>query len=191
MLRDDLKDPGAAGRVVAAMVAANPKSGRAYLIRWNYGRKYGLSPDDKDVARALELAPDDADVLLTAAGLAARRDQRAEARRLVERGLKLHPGNAGFYELSAAIEILDSKPDQAEAVLRRGIEALPGNAELGFMLADLLISRRKLDGPDGAESWITRLRDRNLNPGPLKYLEAALLMARGQWADDRGEAGRG
>ena len=44
MLHDDLKDPGEAGRVVAAMVTANPRSGRAYLTRWNYGRKYGLSP---------------------------------------------------------------------------------------------------------------------------------------------------
>ena len=58
------------------------------------------------------------------------------------------------------------------------------------MLADLLIGRRKLDGPDGAQAWITRLRDRNLNPGPLKYLEAALLMARGQWAGDAAKRAR-
>src|SRR4051794_27341988 len=50
ILHDKLKDPGQAGRVIAAMVAANPKSGRAYLDRWIYGLQYGLSPDDKDVA---------------------------------------------------------------------------------------------------------------------------------------------
>lgn len=184
LLRDDLKDPAEADRVVAAMVKANPKSGLAYLARWNYARRYGLEVDDGDIAHALRLDPDAADILRAATGLAARRGDWDEARRLAARALERHPDQAESHLLSASLELQADKPDQAEAVLHRAAKAFPDNAEIGFILADHLINRRKLDGPDGAEAQVGTLRDRNLSPEALKYLEAALLMARGEWLED-------
>jgi tetratricopeptide (TPR) repeat protein len=184
MLRGDLvKDPGAADQVIAAMVKRNPRSARAYLNRWNYRQTYGPTADDKDIDRALELAPDDADVLLAAAQAAAGRNDRAQARRTLERGLKQHPKNASFYILSASIETQDNHLDQAEAVLRQGTEAVPDNLQLPFLLADLLISRNNLEGPGGAEGWIARLQARNLSEGPVTYLEARVLVAQRQWKE--------
>ncbi|MGC8644351.1 MAG: tetratricopeptide repeat protein, partial [Isosphaeraceae bacterium] len=183
LLRDMLKDPDGANEVIEAMVKANPNSGRAYLERWSYRLHDHLDAADRDLARALELAPDDPDVLLAAAQAAARWNDLAEARRLLERGLKKYPENAGFYLLSASIETQDNHLDRAEAVLRQAVEAMPSNLYFPFLLADLLIGRNKLEGPDGAEVWMARLKARNLREGLLTYLEAKVLIARRQWQE--------
>jgi tetratricopeptide (TPR) repeat protein len=183
LLRDALKQPEKADPVIAKMVELNPRSARAYLNRWRYLKDYGPKADDQDVARALERGPDDADVLLAAAELAIGRDERALARRHIEHGLDLYVKNATFYVLAASLATKENRPDEAETVLRRGIEAVPSNAQLPFLLADLLISQRALDGPDGADSWLTRLTDRRLSDGLLKYLGARLAVARQQWEE--------
>lgn len=173
LLRDSYKDAGEADKVIDAMIEANPNSGQAYLEKWRY---HGPTAEDQDVARALELEPDDPDVLLAAAQAATRRNDRAEARRLLDHGLERNPQNPAFHALLASVLAQDNQLDQAEAALRRGIEAIPTDPQLPFLLADLLISRNKLAGPGNAEEWINRLRTRNLRDGLLTYLEARTLV---------------
>jgi tetratricopeptide (TPR) repeat protein len=189
MLRDRVRDAKKADRVIDEMVKTNSRMAGAYLERWNYCRQYGLPLHDGDVYEALELAPEDADALAAAAELALRRgqvagpsqrDRFARARHLAKRGLDLHPELSTFYLLSAMVELVDSHSDQAEAILHRGIEALPSRLELPFLLADLLISRKKLDGENGAEAWIERLRGR-LRDGQIEYLESRVLVASERW----------
>ena len=183
LLRDRAKDPVTAKGVITSMVTANPKSGRAHLVRWKYQIQSGEKADDQDIAAALKLAPDDPEVLITAAGLALRAKKSAEARTLIERGLKLHPKNSTFYVLASSLELQEAHPDRAEAVIREGVKAIPSDAQLAFLLTDLLISQNKLGGEDGAEAWIVRLRQRRLTDGAIAYLEARLPLVRKQWKE--------
>ncbi|MEX0711622.1 MAG: tetratricopeptide repeat protein, partial [Pirellulales bacterium] len=95
-------------KVLDEMVANNGKDFRAYLARVAYRRQYGLAAGgedlpsalEQDVQRALELAPDDADVLLQAAQVAREAHDeagQARAREHLQRGLKLHPEMPGWY----------------------------------------------------------------------------------------------
>ena len=65
--RSELRRTEAADRTIREMISKNPDAGRAYIFRWRYAQEYSPTADAKDVQKALELAPDDPEVLLTAA----------------------------------------------------------------------------------------------------------------------------
>ncbi len=50
-----------------------------------------------------------------------------------------------------------------------------------MLLAETLISENKLDGDEGAISWIERLRRLGLAPGYAQYLDGRVSMARQRW----------
>ena len=163
------------------MVAANPKSALAYVNRYRYNHEFGLPADKNDIARALELGPDEAEVLITAAELAREGNDLAAARKHVEHGLQKHPANPVFYRMSAGFDLAENHPDRAEAILRQGIAAVPSNVELKILLTEALISQEKVDGEEGAASWIERLRKLGLADGYAYYLEARVAMVKQQW----------
>ncbi len=110
LLRNRLSDSSAADRVMDAqemkdgLIAANDRSFRAYLERARYRKKYQIQGGDQDVARALELAPKDADVLLTAAVFAMARGDVDLARRHLTMGLECIPRN---FRLFGALRAVD------------------------------------------------------------------------------------
>ena len=83
----------AADGTVKEMVAKNPKAGRAYIYRWRYAREFSPPPDASDIQKALKLAPDDPEVLLTAAVASEQKPDAAAARAYFEKGRKLDPKN--------------------------------------------------------------------------------------------------
>ena len=135
------------------MVKVNAKSGLAWLSKYRYDEKF-RSPDASDLQKAMELAGEDAEVLLTAALKAQKDKNSAEARRLVEKGLKAHPDNWRFSFLMADLEVQDH-PDRAEDILRKAYEAKP-ETMIAYRLASLLVS--KPEGEAQAEPYIAVLQ---------------------------------
>ena len=181
LFRQDVKQPEAADRAIEEMLKANPKSALAHVNRWRYRREFGPAADGSDITQALKLGPEEAEVLIAAAELARQSKDLVGARKHVDRGLDRHPETAGFYQMAADLELADNHPDRAEAILRRGVAAVPSNAPLKMMLAETLISENKLDGEEGAISWIERLRRLGLAPGYAQYLDGRVSMARQRW----------
>src|SRR5207248_3371340 len=87
LLRHRLNQTASADQVMEKLVAANPQNVRAWLARGLYRKELGALADaEKDVQRALELAPQDADALLGAAELALVRGDHDQARTDLQRG---------------------------------------------------------------------------------------------------------
>lgn len=181
MLLNDMKSPRPAEETIEAMVRRNPTSAQALVARWRYRREFGLRADAGDIAHALELAPDDGDVLLAEAELSSRSGDLVRARRALERGAEKHPDNAEFHRDLARLELADNHPDRAEAVLVRGIVAAPEMVELKVLLVEALLAQGKLEGGEGAAAWIDKLKALGLADGHLKYLLARLSIASRQW----------
>jgi tetratricopeptide (TPR) repeat protein len=182
MLRQDMKRPEVADQLIEAMVEANPGSAQAYLSRWQYHSDFHTAGDPHDLERALELSPDDPEVLIAAATARELDGDHAKARAYLEKGLKLAPENTTFSLKLASVELLDGKPDRAEQVLRAAVEANP-RRELLTLLTETLITQGKIDGTDQAEDYLARLRKRgDVREGFIQYLEARILVQRQQWS---------
>lgn len=140
------------------------------------------SPPRAEISlRLWNSVPDEADVLIAATDDARDLKNLARARKYVERGLELHSGNAVFYRIAAELELADTHLDRAEAVIRRGIEAAPASVPIKILLTETLIDEQKLDGDEGAISWIEQLRRLGLAPGYAQYLEGRVSMVQQRW----------
>jgi len=175
LLRNRLSDASAADRVMDAqeirdgLIAANNRSFRAYLERARYRKQYQIKGADQDVARALELAPKDADALLTALAFAM--------------GLERNPRNWRLPDAMASIARRLGQPRKAEAYLRRGIDAPAdpeGHSRLLWALANVLIDEGKLTD---AKEAIERLGQERVLPELLKYLDARILVGEAKWIE--------
>ena len=174
------KDPRDADGDIQWMVANNPESGLAHLNRFQYAAEFRPPAADSDLKRALELSPENPEVLLTAALVAEQKNDPAAARTYLEQGLKLHPQNAGFPLALARLELGEQHRDRAEAVLRQAYQAKP-SVDLAFLLAEMLILEDKVDGEDGAGVLINFLSDRGFRETYARYLEARIEVRAKRW----------
>jgi tetratricopeptide (TPR) repeat protein len=133
----------------------------------------------RDLAKALAAAPDDADVLLEAMALERALGRPGMARLHAANGEKAHPKDARMYQAQA--DLAGSRAD-AIASLKRGLkdENLPNEPALLFLLADLLIQDGK---PDEAAEQIAKLTEQHANPAVLDYLDGRCLAASEQWLE--------
>ncbi|MGP0065145.1 MAG: tetratricopeptide repeat protein [Isosphaeraceae bacterium] len=180
--RAELRRTEAAERTIREMIAKNPDAGRAYIFRWRYAQEYAPPADAKDIQKALELGPDDLEVLLTAAVASEQKPDLASARLYWEKGQKLDPKSVAFALGLARLEVREDHLDRAEAVLRQAFEAKP-SLELAFELAYNLILQDKVDGKDQADGYITKLRNAGLGNTYVAYLEVSVLFQRKQWRE--------
>jgi len=95
-----------------ALVKEGPKDGKLFLARYSYRLKYALPDAQRDLDRAIELAPDDSDVLAAAGTSALAAGQRLGAEAATAAGAK-----AEFARAKAMFEKLVAKPAE---------ERLPG-----------------------------------------------------------------
>ena len=178
--RTELRRIEAANGTIAEMVAKNPTAGLAFIYRWRYSQEFLNGPDVNDLQKALELAPDDPEVLFTAAVVSEQKQDAASARIYFERGLKLDPKHANFALGLARLEMREGHLDRAEAVLRQAFEATH-SIDAAFSLAENLILQGKIDGKDQAGDYINLLRKIGLGDTLVPFLEARILVQQKKW----------
>jgi tetratricopeptide (TPR) repeat protein len=169
-----------AREVKDGLIAKNDKSFRAYLERAKYRKTYGFKGADDDVARALALAPDEADAIVAAAEVALDRGELEKARTDLDRGLKRHPRDPRMYQALASLETRARRFDEAIACLKRGLEKLPGTNSLQWLLAELLVQQGK---KEETRDLIKQIRETDVREEIVWFVEARLAMAEERWTD--------
>jgi tetratricopeptide (TPR) repeat protein len=172
----------AADATVEQMIARNRESGPAYIARWRYARDFAPPDDDRDIRKALELAPDDPEVLLTASVAAEERNDITSVRVYLEKGFRLDPRNPALALGLSRVETREGHPDRAEAILRRAFRANPV-APLAFELAENLVLQGKIDGKYGANEYLSHLRRAGLGNTFVPFLEAEILLRGKSWSE--------
>jgi tetratricopeptide (TPR) repeat protein len=175
-----------ADEVMRQLVTRNDQAVRAHLASWYYLKEWTDLKDDETrkqagqhVRRALGLTPTDAEVLLAAAELAQLGDQIDQARNYLQTGLQHYPQEVRFYRALAALELQAGHRPAALSCLQQGIQVLPGprQYELLWTLTNLLMDSGEMAE---AEKTLDRMRKISAPPAALDYLQARLLMQRGQ-----------
>ncbi len=156
--RVNLRQIEAANTVIRDMVAKNPDHGRAYIYHWLFIDEFARPAFDSDIAQALKLAPDDSEVLLTAAVASEHKGDTVAARGYWERAFQVDPKNRTVAIGLARLEAREGHLERAEDVLRKAYESRPSPG-VAYELADVLIRQGKIDGKDEA---------RQLHLGPTK-----------------------
>src|SRR5262249_53845545 len=156
-----------ADRLIDDLVAKNDRDPKAHLARWRYRSAFfdlGKDADARqkaaaDVARARELAPDDAAVIVGAAELERAEGKAADARATLKRGLEAHPQDADLYRALAALEMQAGQRKAAADGLRLAVKKLPPAAQGEFLwsLTHLLIDGEAEERAEAA-TLIARVR---------------------------------
>jgi len=168
-----------AGKVMNALVAANPRSAEALLARAFFLQaREDADGAARDMVHARTLAPARSDLAVAAADLARQRGNLDEARALLQQSLAVQPRAANLYAALAEVQRCAGRPADAVTCLRQGVKELPEAADLLALLADLLLDTHDLSE---AEALVVRLRKLDALPAQTAYLEARILMEHGKW----------
>jgi tetratricopeptide (TPR) repeat protein len=179
VLRGRLEQPRQADQVLERLVRENKNSFHAFLARARYQAHYGSATKAaKDLERAAELAPEDAEVLIIRADLARLRGRIEEGRRLWQHGLRLFPRDPRMYLGLTRLEWQCRRPREAVACLREGLRTLPDQTDLLHALAEVLIGQGELAE---ARALMSRLRNKDCVPALLAYLEGCIHIHRKEW----------
>ena len=180
ILDDKLGKPDAAATVLEHLVAANPADHRAWLMlaRWNQSRKQ-LQTAAAAVRKAAELAPDNADVLLTDIELCVAEQRLEVAAQLAAKAHQLFPQDERVFRALATVAMQQRQTEKAVAVLMEGLAEQPGQPALLLMLADIQLQEGRLtDAEQTIETFVEK--QGTTNPA-LGMLQARLLIAQKRW----------
>ena len=176
---EKLGDVEAARQTLDEMIAANPKAYGAFLIRARFHLRHNDPADaDKDLQTALQLAPDQPEVLLAAADRLVARGKADEAWTLLEGGVRNKPREAELYKAMADLKLRANDRAAAIDVLSRGLEKLSESVDLLTPQIDLRIDLNQLDE---AAQQLKALRKRAPTSSLADFLQARLLIAQGRW----------
>jgi tetratricopeptide (TPR) repeat protein len=174
-----------ADRTIEKMVGANPSSHLALLARIRYrtetqGNANATKENREDAEKALELAPDDPDVIVAAAELARTRSDVATARKYLENGCQRNPKEWHFYHELSRLDAQEGKSGAAVTCLRDGLRKVPGQVDLLWALASQLIQMSK--NQEAAET-IDLLKREGFPQAELDFLKARIRFNEEKWRD--------
>lgn len=182
ILQERYDSPADARRVLEELVTRRGDDPRAWLAMTSWYRQQGdMDRAEAAVAKAIELAPDDADCLFAEFELALAVRDLDRARDVAQKAVKLFPDDERSYRGLAAVLMERGELAAAEPVLLEGVERLPGKASLQLMLTDVLLQQNKLTEAGQSIARISELY--GATSGPVGLLEARLLVAEGRWND--------
>ncbi len=181
LLRSVQDKPELADRVMDQMIKENPKLPAAYLQRGQYYVNVG-EPDrgQRDIDKAYQLAPKDADVLLNMAARAEINKRTDRARELMEAGKKEHPKDSRFYQGLAGFEMKEQKYGEALKFVDEGLKAVPANEaqNLLFYKAELQFMENDIPGVRRTE---VEMRKAGFGEVLIEWLEARILLSQNKW----------
>jgi len=190
----------AADAVVDRMVEAADHDPEAYLARYRYRLQYGRDGADADLDRALELGPENVQVLYAAAGraqqsarLAALRRQPAEAiarfhqeaESHLRQAISVTPTYEPAYLALAQVCLAQQEVDEAIAALEDGLEQCGQRSlTLNLQLAELLIDAERIERAGRVVDLLdetTRQLAPRLSRAEKLGLDRSLSLLRAQW----------
>ncbi len=181
LLRSVQEKPELADRVMDQLVKVNPDLPAAYLQRGQYFVSIG-EPDRgrRDIAKAYQMAPKDADVLLTMAARAQADDRMDRARGYLEAGQKEYPKDSRFYQGLAGLEVKDQKYKEALAIIADGLKAVPENEAQNLLFYKVELQFMSNDIP-GIRVTEEDMRKAGFREEFMKWIEARILLAQNKW----------
>lgn len=181
----DCKQPADARKVLDRMVAALPREARPLVTRAKFDAfvpEPGQPARDPmpDLAKALELDPENADGLLLMAETYQKRRELAHARDCLADGVRLYPNDVRMVRALSWLELNRGNIGAAVATLEDGMTRAKNGIDLLGPLADLLI---QLGETARTEEIIARLDRRTDRQSRLqvKYLRGRVAMRQLQW----------
>jgi tetratricopeptide (TPR) repeat protein len=179
ILSNRLGRPGEAKRVMNQLVKQNGQMFEAHLTRAQYhASSNGLDAAAADIARALELAPHNSEVLLLAAEIAERKGKCEDARMYLQRALENGSHHPQLYIALARLDQNGGGEAASERWLRTGLDHCPNDQSLRFLLGEILIQQGRRSQANEVASLL-RLAD-GWSPY-ANYLEARILIGDKQW----------
>ena len=183
-LRSEQFEDRLADRVIEQMIAANPESGTAHLMRGQYRELY--EPDGKelaaeDIRRALELDPDDPSIVASNARMAARDEDFERASQLLVEAIEKHPTTPMLYQTLSQVRASNRDIEGSIAACDDGLAAAPEDqwSVLLVQKAQLELQDNRLDD---VRETIKRMRDsRSVVEVYPNYFEARLWMGENKW----------
>ncbi|MEN0110225.1 MAG: hypothetical protein AAF805_05840 [Planctomycetota bacterium] len=181
-LRNDRFEQELADRVMDRMLEVNPDNGRAYLAMGRYEASKGESERAEElIAKAAELAPNDADVVVASTRVLIQDEKYDEAEAVVEVAIKDGGPALMLYQTLAELAIVRKDVEGALAACDRGIGELPPE-QAPLLLLQKARLQLQGDDPNAAKATIKQLREGEFVPSAYpEYLEARLKMIDGEW----------
>ncbi len=188
----DPRRPKEADAVMEQLVAVNGDSYKAHLSRAKYLFTFQATENEKtrdewkalghaELATAEKLAPEDPNVILLAAEIAADFDNGEErlerAEKLLAHGIELSPKNLDMYLFAAQIKIVQNKLDEAAKKVEEGLKQLPKNRALLEKLVEVKLKQRDIAG---ATKEIKNLADMGYD---TEWWNAQVLFTEGKWLE--------
>jgi cellulose synthase operon protein C len=180
VLEDRLNDGAAAATILEKLVESQSGDVQAWLARSNWHRQRGnLDAAEADIARALELDPENPNCIFAGYELALSRKDFDAAETLAKNARELYPADERVYRGLAAVALQRGDLKTAEQVLLDGVDVLPNKASLLLMLAD---TRLQLNQLDEVGQTIARIKELYGQSSPaVGLLEGRLLVAQSRW----------
>ncbi|MEX2114430.1 MAG: tetratricopeptide repeat protein [Pirellulales bacterium] len=147
-----------ANEVMDQLIVYNPGSAKAYLARAQFisatfrpdGSPESLEQAKQkiklDLDKAIEIAPDDADVLMGVASFALNEKDYPRAKELLDKCLALHPKKQEVYLLLAQLALAEKNVEAGVEHLKRGLERAEVVQAILPTLFDLQLNARDLVG---------------------------------------------
>jgi len=176
-----------ARNVMDRMVASGPSAPEASLARARFCQSKGeVEAAESDAIKALQFGPADPDVLQFVAELIASTGNRHNKFNVnlihagLIRALEQDSSDVGLMVGIAQLDAHLGRYDLAEQRLRKAIQDNTKDLQLGWRLAEMLISQSKLEE---ARLEMARLGDLKLARPLQEYLAARIEMMDGHWLD--------
>jgi Flp pilus assembly protein TadD len=181
--RTEPQRTAAADQCLAALVENRPDDFQSYLARHYFRARWNLPGADDDIAKALQLAPADIDVLLAAAKAARQESQRLRESNAVQKDIthQLELARQNYQKCSDVIkEALEEDPEDRGAKQRQGVVLL-GLGEVLSALGErdqaILLWEKWLEKHSSEPIAVdvqTRLASIRLDDGDLDKAKSAL-----------------
>jgi cellulose synthase operon protein C len=201
---DRLERAGDAVPTLNSMIARNPKSGQAYLLRAAFLQSHAgntqvqsavlkdsnvtaterprelLRRALSDAKAATERSPNDAKTLLFASQAALSGGSLDEAKDFAERARKISPAEPLTYVILASYELRQDRMKAAVDCLKRGLEATKDNPLVVLTLANFNLDAKDIQA---ARPLIDRLRRIETFSPVVRYLDSRILIDESKWDD--------
>jgi cellulose synthase operon protein C len=176
------KEIDVAKQVIDRMVERHPNSPKAHLQRAVYlsiSKPDEKEPVQEELRKALELAPDDVEVLLAAGRMAVINKDEIRANALFQRCLELHPDRIDVYFGLYNVALLKQDFEKAIEYLDSGLKKFPDAPAFVFYKGNLEIQLGKLEDTEKTIKQLQAMR--NVPSQFPDFLRARLMIDRQEW----------